>query len=481
MSIRKQAISGVKWTTVSTITLTVVNLLKISVLARFLDKSDFGLMALVTFVLGFMNLFMDMGLTSAILHRQEITKHEYASLYWVNIFFSILLVGIILLVNPFIANFYNEPELKILIPLMSVSIMLSALGRQFRTIEQKELHFKYLGVVDIISAFSGLAVGVILAILNFGVYSLVFGSLVIYAVSNFIFFVKGLTRTGILLHFNYKETKPFLGLGIYQVGGQIVNFFSRDFDVLIIGKFFGTEILGGYSLAKELVRRPMSIVDPIINKVGASILPRYQNDHVALRDYFTKIISSKGIINAAVYGGIAILASYLVNIFYGNNYASIVQYVQLFTALVYLRSMGSLVGTLVISTGRTDYEFFWNILIALITPVAILIGRLYSVSVIIILMVAVQIILIVPGWYFFYKRLIDLDFFSFIRPTLYPLLIASLFVMLTLLFMKTYIIAEIVMTLLLTLTLFIYSYFHLSEVESIVKKIIFKVQRINFR
>ncbi len=105
MSIRKQAISGVKWTTVSTITLTVVNLLKISVLARFLDKSDFGLMALVTFVLGFMNLFMDMGLTSAILHRQEISKQEYASLYWINIFFSIILVGLIIILSPLIAGF----------------------------------------------------------------------------------------------------------------------------------------------------------------------------------------------------------------------------------------------------------------------------------------------------------------------------------------------------------------------------------------
>ena len=152
MSIRKQAISGVKWTTVSTVTLTVVNLLKISVLARFLDKTDFGLMALVTFVLGFMDLFMDMGLTSAILHKQKITKHEYSSLYWVNVVFSIALVAIIIMLCPVIATFYKEPELISLIPLMSLSIIFSALGRQFRTIEQKALHFKYIGIIDIISS-----------------------------------------------------------------------------------------------------------------------------------------------------------------------------------------------------------------------------------------------------------------------------------------------------------------------------------------
>ena len=77
MTIKKQAISGVKWTTVSTIIIAISALLKISVLARFLDVSDFGLMALVTFVLGFMDLFMDMGLTSAILHKQNIKKVNF--------------------------------------------------------------------------------------------------------------------------------------------------------------------------------------------------------------------------------------------------------------------------------------------------------------------------------------------------------------------------------------------------------------------
>ena len=91
MSVKKQALSGVKWTTVSTITLALSALVKISVLARFLDASDFGLMALITFVLGFMDLFMDMGITSAILHKQNIKKQEYSSLYWLNVGFSIFL------------------------------------------------------------------------------------------------------------------------------------------------------------------------------------------------------------------------------------------------------------------------------------------------------------------------------------------------------------------------------------------------------
>tara|TARA_R110002096_G_scaffold88213_2_gene202175 strand:- start:2163 stop:2417 length:255 start_codon:yes stop_codon:yes gene_type:complete len=74
MSIKGKVILGLKWTTFSTLILALVTILKISILARFLEKSDFGLMALITFVLGFINLFSDMGLSTAILHKQKIKK-----------------------------------------------------------------------------------------------------------------------------------------------------------------------------------------------------------------------------------------------------------------------------------------------------------------------------------------------------------------------------------------------------------------------
>lgn len=478
MSLRKQAVSGIKWTTVSTITLTVVNLLKISVLARFLDKTDFGLMALVTFVLGFMSLFMDMGLTSAILHRQEITKSEYASLYWVNVVFSIALVAIIIILSPLIAGFYNEAELNILIPLMSLSIILSALGKQFRTIEQKELNFKYLGIIDIISAMVGLTVGVVMAVMGYGVYALVLGSLATYGVSNIIFFIKGVTKYGILLHFNYKETKPFLGIGIYQVGGQIINYFNRDLDILIIGKFFGTEILGGYSLAKQLVRRPLQIIDPIINKVGVSILPRFQDDLKSLRRYLTKLLNTKAIVNAFVYGSITIFASYLVHIFYGYDYMSIVPYVQLFTILVYLRSMGNVVGIVVVTTGKTNYEFYWNIFTTLFTPIAIYVGSMYSVYMIIILMILAQFLLLLPSWFVFYKKLLKLNFTPYITSHITPLTISTFFVFIALIVFENILAIEIISTLLMGLTLLWYGYKNIGEIKELTKYIKEKAQRL---
>ncbi len=194
MSIKKQALSGVKWTTFSTIVLALSGILKISVLARFLDASDFGLMALITFVLGFMDLFMDMGITSAILHKQNISKKEYASLYWLNIGVSLVIFLIIIFLSPLIAEFYNEIDLKNLIPLSSFVIVFSAIGRQFKTIKQKELDFKTLAIVDIASIIFAFIFAVFFAIRGFGVYALVYSALIQYGINNAIYFFIGIKK-----------------------------------------------------------------------------------------------------------------------------------------------------------------------------------------------------------------------------------------------------------------------------------------------
>ncbi|MCL5247327.1 MOP flippase family protein [Cellulophaga sp. 20_2_10] len=426
MTIKKQAISGVKWTTVSTITLALSALLKISILARFLDASDFGLMALVTFVLGFMDLFMDMGITSAILHKQNITKKEYASLYWLNIGFSLVLFVLIIVLSPLVASFYNELELVRLIPLSGVIILFSAIGRQYKTIFQKELLFKTMAIVDIASVIVSLISAISFAFYGFGVYALVYAALIQYGLNNSAYFILGIRKNPVLFHYNYSETKPFLKIGVYQVGGQVINFINRDLDVLIIGKFFGADILGGYSLAKQLVKRPLSVINPIVNRLATSILPRYQTNNSLLLEYFNKLIKSLSIINAFVYGAVAVLAPLVVSFLYGNGYEDIIPLVRLFTIMVYFRSVSSLVGILSITKGRTDLEFYWNIITAVVMPLVIFIGISEGTEIIVLLMAIAQMFLVLPMWYMFYFKQIKMPLLELVRNIFVPFFITSI-------------------------------------------------------
>ena len=154
MSLKQKTISGTKWTTINKIVITVFAIVKLSVLTRYLDKGDFGLMAIVNVVLGFMNMFVSLGLNTAIIHKQNITKNEYSSLYLMNVFMSILIMMLVMISSPFIANFYTEPRLRDLIIIMSLTIIISAIGKQYQTIKQKELEFKFISIVSFLLEYS---------------------------------------------------------------------------------------------------------------------------------------------------------------------------------------------------------------------------------------------------------------------------------------------------------------------------------------
>ena len=362
MSIKEKAISGVKWTSISTAVVAINGLLKISVLTRFLDKSDFGLIAITMFVLGFTELFIDMGLSIAIIHKQNISRKEYSSLYWINFVFSILLCVLIIVATPWIADFYNEPELLKILPLMSVILILSAIGRQFKTIEQKNLNFKRIAIVVISSSVFSLLLAVVLAIKGFGVYSLVYAYLAQYLISNLSFFIIGIKKNQIMLSFSYQEAKPFLKIGIFQVGSQMINYFNRNLDILIVGKLFGSEILGGYSLAKQLVNRPTKMINPVLTRVGAPVLAKFQHDISQLKKNYLRLINLVASINLPIYAIMILLASLLVEILYGSQYLDIVILVRILAAAMLVRSILNPVGSLVVATGRTDLEFYRNIL-----------------------------------------------------------------------------------------------------------------------
>lgn len=398
MNIKKQVTKGVKWTTISTVILAVVAILKVSILTRFLDKADFGLMALVTFVMGFMQLFNDMGLTSAILHKQDISKKEYASLYWINWIASFIMYGIMFSLTSFVADFYNEPLLNKLIPLLGLNLLLSGIGRQYKTIEQKFLFFKTISIIDIVAACFSLVLAVILAVKGFGVYALVYSSLLQFAFSNIVYFVIGYTKYGLMLHFNFSETRPFLKIGMYQVGGQVINFFNRDLDILLIGKFFSADALGGYSLAKQLVFRPAQLINPILTRVASPTLALFQRNKQELKNKYLKLINIVTSINIPVYVGLIIFAPLAVRVLYGTGFSDIVILVRVLSIYMIFRAIGNPIGSLIVATGRTELELIWNFVTLLILPVFIYIGSLFGLVWVTVSITLAMAALYIPSW-----------------------------------------------------------------------------------
>lgn len=136
-----KAASGAKWISISTFTLMITQMLSTAILVRLLDKSDFGLMALVMVVKGFADIFMDFGITVAILHKQDLSQNQYSSLYWLNMIIGVVIYAVVCVVTPLISSFYKEDSLLKLIPVMCLAIPFSSIGRQQKTLLQKEFFF----------------------------------------------------------------------------------------------------------------------------------------------------------------------------------------------------------------------------------------------------------------------------------------------------------------------------------------------------
>jgi O-antigen/teichoic acid export membrane protein len=421
MSLYKTVISGVKWTSIGTLGRSLFQILQISILTRFLPKEAFGLVAMALFIVQFSNIFLDMGFTSSILHRQNATKKEYSSIYWLNIMISLCLYFILILITPLLAKFYNETELNRLIPILGSNIIIMAIGMQHKTIMQKQFRFKSISITELISVFIGLIVAILLAVNNFGIYSLVYSTLVSSFVLNILFLIQNLRLNPILLHFKLKETKLFLKIGFYDMGSKLLDFFSREIDILIIGKILGAEILGGYSLAKQIILKIFSLINPIIISILSPLLSSIQNEKTRLKNSYLKVVKYLAYINFFIYSFIIIASKELLHIIYGIEY-SIYYHVLSFLAFSYcLVSLSNPVGSLQIATGRTDIGLKWTLFRIIITPPIIYAGALISIEAVAGFYASISMILILPLWYIQLKPMINVTLNEYVSQFYKPL------------------------------------------------------------
>ena len=427
MNLKQKAISGVKWTTLSTVVNAFVQILQISILARYLYASDFGLVAIIMVVIGFSQMFVDFGVSSAIIHKQDITKEQLSTLYWFNILSSIFVFIIIVLLSPYIALFYHEELLTNLIILTSTTIVIQSFGKQFFVLFEKELQFNILAKIDIIAALSSLVLAICLAIGGFGVYSLIYPLILRMSLKSFLLVLNGLKYHKPQLYFNISEVKEFIIFGMYQMGSGIINYFNSQFDVIIIGKIFGNETLGLYSVAKQLVMRPAQIINPIVTRVTFPAMSKIQNDTLKLKEVYLKTIYYLSSVNFPIYVLMIILAPEIITIFLGEKWLQVTTVFQILSIYALLRSTGNPIGSLVLAKGKPQYEMYWNIGLFFIIPITIYISSFYGIIGVAWGWVILMLLLMIANWYFLVNKLCGAGFVEYHKQIIKPLFLAILF------------------------------------------------------
>lgn len=407
MSLRSKVLSGTLWTTTSAATSGVIQILRLSILTRFLNKSDFGLVAIVVLVLGFTRIFADLGVSVSLFSKKDISKKEYSSLYWVSLLLSILLYLILLLLTPLISKFYQLPSLNELIPVMGLDLIISSIGLQFRIFREKELQFKSLALIDIFSLLLSLGVALWLAIKGAGVYSIIISSLFASASSAILLVVTGYKRHPLLLYININEGRGFYKIGAYQTGTQILDYVSSQLDILIIGKLMPISDLGVYNLVKQLVLRIYQLINPIVTKVSIPALATLQNNMEELKIKYLQMLHLIAFVNFGIYGLMALLGKEVLHIFYGPSYQNAVLILQILCIWGSLSAIGSAVSTIVIFRGRTDVGFKRTVLRVIVNPLFILIGAHYGLFGIVIGQACYSVLFFTINWELLIRRIIN--------------------------------------------------------------------------
>lgn len=379
MSISKKAFSGTVWTTASSLVQAVIQILRLSILTRYLDKSDFGLIAIVVLVLGFTNIFADLGISVSLFSRQNISKKEYSSLFWVSLILAVVLYGIVSLSAPLVASFYNLPELSLLIPVMALDLIISTAGRQFKIFKQKELEFKSLALIEIVSAILSIGVAVWLAIKGLGVWSLIYSTLSASLISTLLLIITGIRNHPLVFYINIREGKAFYRIGLYQTGSQILDYLAGQIDILLIGKLMGPAELGVYNLVKQLVMRIYGLINPIITKVSIPVMAKLSNNQSQLKDSFLQMLRLASLVNFAIYGLLALLAKEILGIIYGYSYVESASLLKILCMWGAVTSLMSAASGIIVVTGRTEVGFRWTLIRVVINPLFILIGYQFGI------------------------------------------------------------------------------------------------------
>src|SRR5713101_1737510 len=143
------------------------------IMARLLDPKDFGLVGMVTAVIGVFNVFRDFGLSAAAVQRTTVTEEQASTLFWINLLVGAVLGLLSLAMAPFVVSFYREPRLFGVTAALSTGFLFNAAGVQHSAILERQMRFTTLSLIDIVSLLTSILVGVGMAVHGYGYWALV--------------------------------------------------------------------------------------------------------------------------------------------------------------------------------------------------------------------------------------------------------------------------------------------------------------------
>ncbi|MEE9379539.1 MAG: MOP flippase family protein [Candidatus Lokiarchaeia archaeon] len=392
----QKADSSIRLSSISLIYSAISNMLMMIILARLLTPREYGIMGMVLIVIGFGNLFSDIGVSGAVIHYQKVSKRQLSTLYWLTFIIGLIIFIILNLVSPLISIFYNEPELTFFISITAIIFLITPLSQQFETLYRKELKFKSLTYIEILTSTVLVITSIIFAYYGWGVISVILGYLSKTLVKTFLIFFIGLKIWKPSFEFKFKEINNFLSFGVYQIGERSLNYFNSNIDKILIGKFLGAVTLGYYNIAYNLVSYPIIVINQIFTRVSFPYFSKLQNNIKWLKKAYLNLISLVSFINFPIYISLMLISPYFIPLLYGTQWYPSIILVQILSVVFLFRCIANPIGSLLLAKGYARLGFIWNAFVTMSFPFIILLGIIFGGS------IEVAISILLSQFIFFY-------------------------------------------------------------------------------
>ena len=315
-----QTASGLSWFYLSTVTLLVANLAYTATVSRLLSPAAFGLMAVANLVVLFIQFFANMGLASALVQKPELSDDEIRAASTAGFAIGLACLVLTWILAPVVASLFREPDLPPILRALGVSFVFTGWTMTGVGLLRRGLRFRTLSMISVGTyVFGYLVVGVGLALLGAGVWSLVAASIASAA-------TQAIWQYAILRHpvrpvLRWEPYRAVCGYGARLSGAHLMDYVGSNADTLTVSRVFSTAVLGQYTRAYYLVYQPLSnYVAGALTHVLFSTLSRIQQDLARLRRAYFSLLSLGNLILFPICAGIAVAARELVEVVLGPQW-----------------------------------------------------------------------------------------------------------------------------------------------------------------
>ena len=380
MSLTKSAINGVKWTSISQVVKQIFQYITTIILAAILNPSDFGIMALALIVISFLEIFKDLGTSSAIIQKDDNSIDFLSSIFWANIIFGLVLTILLLVISKPVSIFFADLRVKDVLDVLAITFLISSTGIIHKTLFEKDIEFQKLFRIEIVSSIGSSAIAIILALLGYGVWSLVVQAVFNTLLSTILFWIFSKWRP--LFIIKLSEIKSIFNYSINLLGYNVFNYFIRNLDYLLIGKFLGDQALGHYYIVYKIMLYPVQNITSVFSRVMFPVYSKIKNQEELFGNYYDQISKSIAILSFPLMLGLISIREPFTQVFFNKNWneSTLTSLIFLLAPVGLIQSICSTTGPIYQVKGKTNWLFLWGIFSSIIVGTSFFIGLNWGVT-----------------------------------------------------------------------------------------------------